>query len=74
MSRAINLSMSESSVIERCRSAGVGVSALETLPGGGVRLVCMSSDGAEIIRQLLKSKLLADDKARRMFKPTTPLW
>lgn len=74
MSRAINLSMSENAVIERCRSAGVGVSALESLPGGGVRLVCMSSDGAETIRQALKSKVIVGDRAREKFRPATPLW
>lgn len=74
MSRAINLAMTESAVTERCRTAGVGVSALETLPGGGVRLVCMSSDGAEIIRRLLKGKLLDADSARTRFRPATPLW
>ena len=74
MSRAINLSISEDTVRERCRTAGVGVSALETLPGGGVRLVCMSSDGAETARQMFKGKLLAEDKPRSKHRPNTPLW
>ena len=74
MSRAINLSLGESTVRERCQSAGIGVSALETLPGGGVRLVCMSSDGAETVRQMFKGKVLAEDKPRSKFRPNTPLW
>lgn len=74
MSRAMNLSMTESAVIDRCRTEGVGVSAIEALPSGGVRLVCMSSDGAEQIRHRLKSKLLAANARREKFRPTNPLW
>jgi hypothetical protein len=50
MSRAINLSMREVDVVSRCLTERVGVSTIEPLPQGGVRLVCMSVSGAELIR------------------------
>ena len=64
MSRAMNLKLDETKAREHCRAAGVEVSALETLPEGGVRLVCASSVGAELLRSRLKSKLIAGDVRR----------
>lgn len=64
MSRAINLAMSEADVREQCTKSSVGVSAMEVLLSGGVRLVCMSGEGAETIRRKLKSKLIKGDVKR----------
>lgn len=74
MSRAVNLSMSTEDALKHCTDKGIGVSALEALPGGGVRLVCSSGDGAEQVRRVLKRKLLAVDLPRTAFRPTRPLW
>jgi hypothetical protein len=74
MSRVMNLSISEAKVLEHCESKGIGISALETLPGGGVRLVCMSSDGAEQVRRTFKSKLIDMDRERTPFRPSRPQW
>jgi hypothetical protein len=74
MSRTIFLSLNEGEVVARCLAEKVGVSAIERLPGGGVRLVCMSSDGAERMRKKLHSKLLKDDVLRTSHRPSTPLW
>lgn len=74
MSRAMNLAMSESAVLDRCRTADIGVSAIELLPSGGVRLVCMSSSGAERIRSLLRSKVITGAVTRERFRPSRPLW
>ena len=52
----------------------IGVWALEALPSGGVRLVCMSGDGAATLRRVLKSKLINGDVKRERFRPTRPLW
>jgi hypothetical protein len=46
MSRAVLLSLDEGQMIAQCLKANVGVSAIEGLIGGGVRLVCRSSAGA----------------------------
>ena len=74
MSRAININMSENAVLDRCRTEEIGVSAIEALPSGGVRLVCMSGDGAATLRRVLKSKLINGDVKRERFRPTRPLW
>ena len=74
MSRAMQLAMSESEALARCLAAKVGVSAIESLPGGGVRLVCKSVDGAELIRRKLKPKLIANERARARHRPVQPLW
>jgi hypothetical protein len=74
MSRVVYLSMEEGPVVVRCRTEKVGVSAIERLPGGGVRLVCMSSSGADQIRRKLKSHVMKVEAARERHRPTTPLW
>ena len=74
MSRAMNLSLAESTVREHCRENDVEVSALEVLPGGGVRLVCSRADGAERIRKKLKSKLISDDAQRTKLRPPRLQW
>lgn len=74
MSRAILLSMGEAEVRARCLDAKVGVSAIERLLDGGVRLVCMSSKGAELIRKKLKSHLIKGVATRERHRPNTPLW
>lgn len=51
------------------------MSAIERLPGGGVRLVCNSGDGAARLRKLLKAHLIAEEGvARERHRPNTPLW
>ena len=74
MTRVVHLSMPESEAVERCLSAKVGISAIESLPKGGVRLVCMSVDGAEIMRRKLKSHLIKGEVMRLRHRPTSPLW
>lgn len=75
MSRAVYLDMEEGKVIARCLREKVGVSAIERLPKGGVRLVCMSGEGAAHVRKMLNSHLLDEgDTARERIRPKTPLW
>ena len=74
MSRALNLAMTEDEVIRHCTDKGIGISALEKLPDGGVRLVCMSVLGAEQIQTKFKRRILAADVKRAPFRPTRPLW
>ncbi|MES2137749.1 MAG: hypothetical protein V4502_11910 [Pseudomonadota bacterium] len=74
MSRVIHLNLEEGAVISKCQAADVGVSAIERLPQGGVRLVCMSSDGAEVIRRKLKSHLIKNEVTRERHRPVKPLW
>jgi hypothetical protein len=74
MSRAINLRMEEGEIVARCLKEKVGVSAIERLPAGGTRLVCMSVDGAELIRRKLKTHIIAGEVKRERFRPARPLW
>ena len=74
MSRVVHLNLDESAVENRCLREQVGISALETLPQGGVRLVCMSSVGADLIRRKLKASLIAGDVTRERHRPVRPLW
>ena len=74
MSRAINLALSEADVVTRCSTEKVGVSTIERLPKGGVRLVCMSVHGAELIRRRLKAHIIEGDVTRERHRPTRPLW
>jgi hypothetical protein len=74
MSRVVQLSLDEGVVVIRCLSEKVGVSAIERLPGGGVRLVCMSSEGAELIRDKLRRYVIAGTATRERHRPVNPLW
>jgi len=74
MSRVVHLNLDEGVVVIRCMSENVGVSAIERLSSGGVRLVCMSSDGAALMSRKLKAHLLGDDAPRERSRPVSPLW
>jgi hypothetical protein len=75
MSRTVFLNADEGKVVARCLQEKVGVSAIERLPAGGVRLVCMSSDGAARIRVAFKKQLLDEETTtRERHRPNTPLW
>jgi hypothetical protein len=70
----MQLKMSESEVVRSCLAAKIDISALEQLPGGGVRLVCNSVAGADQFRQIFQSKLFKVETARASYRPTRPLW
>jgi hypothetical protein len=70
----MQLALSERQTQDLCAREKVAVSAIESLPGGGVRLVCSSVSGAEKVRQKAKSKIMPVEQARAKHRPTTPLW
>lgn len=74
MSRTVLLSMTEAEVVAKCTVEKVGVSAIERLHDGGVRLVCMSSAGAELIRKVLKGKLIVGEVTRERYRPRRSSW
>jgi hypothetical protein len=75
MSRTLFLRLDEGRVVAECLKRQIGISAIERLPAGGVRLVCMSSEGADKIRKAFKVKLLDENHAEReRHRPSTPLW
>lgn len=61
MTRVLHLSLDEGVVVIRCFSEKVGISAIESLPGGGVRLVCKNNAGAERIRHKLSRYVMEWD-------------
>ena len=69
MSRMLLLSMTEREAIAKCEDAKVGVSAIERLHSGGVRLVCMSTAGAETMRKTLKKHLIVGEVVRERHRP-----
>ncbi|HEY6047840.1 MAG TPA: hypothetical protein VIV07_02215 [Sphingomicrobium sp.] len=71
MSRVVHLSLDEGVVVIRCLSEKIGISAIESLPGGGVRLVCMSSQDAERIRKKFKKHVMSGDPQREPHRPAT---
>jgi len=74
MSRVLLLDLSAQAATDECHKLNIGVSALEALPAGGVRLVTMSGDGADRLRTKLKSKLLKGEIIRARHRPKRPLW
>ena len=75
MSRTVYLALDEGTVAARCMKEKIGISAIERLPGGGVRLVCNGSEDARRIRLILKDKAMEPDGiAREPHRPKTPLW
>jgi hypothetical protein len=67
MSRAMNVTLDEAGVTDMCRAAGIVISAIEPLPNGGTRLVCVSPDDAERMRGKLKKHLIEGTVARHRF-------
>ena len=69
MSRAMFVNLTEAQVTASCKAADVGISAIESIPQGGVRLVCMSNDGAATMTRKLKTSLISDTAKRAPFRP-----
>jgi hypothetical protein len=66
--------MTVAQVDRHCRENGVAISALEALPEGGSRLVCMSNYGAAQIRSKLSDRIIEGQVRRERFRPAKPLW
>lgn len=72
MSRVLHLAIDEGEVVARCLSAKVEISAIESLPAGGTRLVCMSVVGAQKMRRRLKRELIPGRVTRELYRPGSP--
>lgn len=69
MTRVLLLSIGADEAMVGCLRENVGVSSIERLASGGVRLVCMSSDGAARMRIVLNAKLIQGEVVRERFRP-----
>lgn len=73
MSRAMNVTLAEAEVAALCKTAGVAVSAIETLPSGGTHLVCLTGEGADEMRHRMKKHMIAGRVRRYAFyNPRAP--
>lgn len=74
MSRVLLVALGQGQVEARCAAENVGVSTIERLPGGGVRLVCKSTDGASRMALKFKRHLIHGVVTRERHRPANPLW
>lgn len=74
MSRVVFVNLTQTEVTAACATEKVGISAMECLPAGGVRLVCMSSDGAHRMTRKFKAKIITCDVIRQPYRPRTTPW
>ena len=74
MSRELFVTLDEGAVVNHCLKEKVGISAIERLPAGGVRLVCMSVDGAATMFRKLKPYLIQGAVTRQQHRPNRLLW
>ena len=74
MSRVLLVALDEGQVVAACLKENVGISAIERLATGGIRLVCMSSEGAARMTRKLKPHLIDGVALRQRHRPATPLW
>lgn len=68
MSRAMNLRLPEAKVRTSCDKAGVSISAIETLPSGGTRLVCTREEGADDMRVIFRTQIIDGNVPRYAFQ------
>ena len=71
MSRAINVNATGAEVTAMCAKHKATISAMETLPAGGTRVVMMNADDAATIARAFKKQILATDAQRT---PLTTRW
>ena len=74
MSRAMNVTMTEADVKATCAKLAVVISAIEVLPGGGTHVVCLTSEGADELRDKLRTKLIAGKVKRFPFYRVPSAW
>jgi hypothetical protein len=74
VSRAMNLSLPEANVRQRCNESGVSISAIEPLPSGGTHLVCTTREGADEMRLRLGDHLVAGAVKRFPFYRARGPW
>ena len=74
MSRELFVTLDESDVVSRCQAEKVGISAIERLPAGGTRLVCMSGHGAALMTRKFKAHLITGPVVRKPNRMSRPLW
>ncbi len=68
------VNLTEDQVTASCKAENFSISAIERIPQGGVRLVCMSSEGAGTMTRKFAGKLITAEVTRERHRPTRPMW
>ena len=74
MSRVLLVALDEGRVVAACLAENVGISTIEHLASGGVRLVCNTMEGAARMARKFKPHLIDGVVTRERRRPRTPLW
>jgi hypothetical protein len=74
VSRALLINLEEGEVVAKCLSEKVGISTIERLESGGVRLVCNSSEGAGTMTRKFKGHLIQGEVVRERLRPAKRFW
>lgn len=64
MSRAININASQEHVTATCATRKVPISAIETLPSGGTRVVMNNADDTALIAKVYGKKVITGSVVR----------
>lgn len=64
MSRAVNVSAPIDDVKALCLRHAIDISTIEALTSGGTRVVLLNPDGAERIRELMKTRIITSPVVR----------
>jgi hypothetical protein len=64
ISRAVNVTVTQAQVVTMCKKHDAIISAIETLPSGGTRVVLMNSADAAKIIKAFGSKVMTGTVAR----------
>ena len=58
MIAAIYVNMSEGAVVVHCLANNIGIGSIESLPGGGTKIVCRTAVEASGLRRQLEASLI----------------
>lgn len=58
MSRAMNLSVAQDEIKRICADMGISTTSLEPLLPNGSRVVCLTADGAAVLRKKMRDQVI----------------
>lgn len=70
----MNIRLPQDAVLAECLARGVKVSASEPLPGTGTHLVCITSEGADEMREHFQTSLIEGKVKRFPFYRVPGAW
>lgn len=70
----MNLALTEDEVKAACTKGAIAISAIEPLPGTGTHVVCVTSEGAQALREKLGKHLIETKVKRFAFYRVPSSW